>query len=257
MTAPRARNCAEVAALLGIHELPRRRTMESAQQELRDYYEEHGQRPRHEDVAPLAQWLYSRGASLREVCDELGIPPRRTPRTMESARQELRDYYEEHGQRPRHEDVAALVEWLRCRGTLLGEMCDELGIPARRKATRKWTLQSARQEVQAFYNEHGKRPTTRIMPSLARWVRRNLDMTFRAFCDELRLPRNRKYGRTMEGARQEIQAYYDTHGGRPHERQMVALAQWLKMKGTSLRKLCDEMRLPGGLRTSLTREGTS
>jgi len=61
--------------------------------------------------------------------------------------------------------------------------------------------------------------------------------------------------RTLESARAEVLASYEKHGRRPSEQRLSATGQWLRYRGSSLRRVCDELGLPGGTNLGRTKEG--
>ena len=248
----RAHSCHEVAVLLGICTPWTPRTMGAAREELQAFFDEHGRRPSANHLHTLDAWLRDHGSSLRKLCDEMGLPGgARLDRTMESVRQEVQAFFDEHGRRPTQRDLRNTNAWLYARGSSLRKQCDEMGLPGGARLDR--TMESVRQELQAFYNEHGRRPVGREMTGVESWLRDH-DSSIRKLCDEMGLPGGARRSRTMGEARQEVQAFFDEHGRRPTQIEMTGVDSWLYARGSSLRKLCDEMGLPGGARLDRTME---
>jgi hypothetical protein len=125
--------------------------------------------------------------SLWELCDDLGLPAtRRLDRTMEDARAEIQAFYNEHGKRPSYRKKAALAVWLRKQDTSLGDLCDELGLPGKHVCVRGRTMGDVRAEIQAFYDEHGTRPTCARMVAISRWLHKR-QLSLGEVCDEMGL----------------------------------------------------------------------
>jgi len=217
------------------------RTMEGARQEIQAFFEEHGRRPYEADLNGASLWLRKEGTSLQKLCDEMGLPKHRDSWSAERARQEVQAFFDEHGRRPLVKENTALGHWLTRRGTSLSKLCDEMGLPWPSRS--KYTREKIRPKIQAFFDEHGRRPIDKEVNGISLWLRR-VGATLRDVCNEMELPGGLVLDRTMEGARQEIQAFFEEHGTRPRVVDKKALASWLRGQGTNLRKLCDEMGLP-------------
>jgi len=139
---------------------------------------------------------------------------------------------------------------LNRQGTSLSQLCNELALSGSRDYDR--TMGRARAEIRAFYAEHGTRPTKHVNVEWRRWADwlRKRDTSLCQLCDEMGLPGGRDYNRTMERAKAEIRAFYAEHNKRPTtiDKEWHLWDCWLRtQQSTTLRLLCDEMDLPGGL----------
>ncbi len=172
----------------------------------------------------------------------------RIRRTLDIARREIQSFFDEHGRRPVVKEMDALDVYMRRRHkSSLKKMCETMGLPKRKKKTKyNWTLEDANQIVQTFYVEKGYRPTHTDLPELDGWLRYHFSTTVCAVANGLGIP-GIKRNRTLEGAREEVQRFYDEKKFRPTAKDMMALNNWLTTKcGTSVSKICEELKIPGG-----------
>jgi len=235
------------------------RTMDRARTEIQTHYEEHGTRPTRKSTKEWTRWdgwLRQRDHTLRTLSIEMGLPGKKDyERTVDRVRVEIQAYYEKHGKRPTRKSTkewGRWDKWLGRRHTTLLRFCDEMGLPGGRKYDFDRTMDRARDEIQAYYEEHGKRPKLGTGREWKRWDSWLHDQgtSLRTLCIEMDLPGGIDLDRTIPRARIEIQAYYDEHGTRPDlstGREWRRWDSWLHDRGTSLRGLCDEMGLPGGI----------
>ena len=204
------------------------RTMESTRIEVREFFDKHDRRPKWAERPTLARWLRDQHTSLSDLCDEMGFPEE--GRTMESTRKEIREFFDRHGQCPTKKGMNTANEWLKRRHTSVPKLCEEMGLP----------MESARTEVRDFFDKHGRRPKWKEVRSLTHRLRSN-GMTLTALCDEMGFPDGK---RTMGSAMAEVRDFFGKHGRRPKSKDLANIDAWLRARGSSLRKLCDEMGLP-------------
>ncbi len=160
------------------------RTLNSARQEIQAFFDEYGRRPRRRDLYALNSWLQRRGSSIAKLCNEMGLPrDQNRNRTLDSARQEIQAFYDRLGRRPVWKDLRGLDHWLRRHhGSSITKLCDEMGLSGGPR-----TLDSARRDIQAFYDQHERRPTRRDFAALNQWLRRHQDSSVSELCNELNL----------------------------------------------------------------------
>jgi hypothetical protein len=117
-------------------------------------------------------------------------------------------------------------------------------------------LDSIEGAISKYYEEHGKLPAsssgdstpytgaTVTWKSVDGWLRYYTKTTLARFCEKAgfkdRLVRDHK-----ELLRQRVQQFFDEHGRRPGTKEMPNENAWLTRRGSSLRKMCDELGLPG------------
>lgn len=110
------------------------------------------------------------------------------------------------------------------------------------------TLESARLEVQAFYDEHGKRPVVKEMPSLDGFMRRR-SSTLGMLCDGAGLPKRKRrviYNWTIEYATAQIQDFFDRKKYRPTQVDLTEIDSWLRHHhDLSVSMVADKLGLPG------------
>lgn len=110
------------------------------------------------------------------------------------------------------------------------------------------TLESARLEVQAFYDKHGQRPVVKEMPSLDGFMRRR-SSTLRMLCDDVGLPKRKRrviYDWTIEYATAQIQDFFDKKKYRPTQVDLTEIDTWLRHHhDLSVSIVADELGLPG------------
>lgn len=113
---------------------------------------------------------------------------------------------------------------------------------------RRRTLESAKLEVQAFYDEHGRRPVVKEMPALDGFMRRR-GTTLKVLCTGVGLPRRKShvvYNWTLEYAKAQIQDFYDKRKYRPTQVDLTEIDSWLRHHhGLSISMVADELGLPG------------
>ncbi len=226
-----------------------RRSLELIQQATLDYYQEHQKRPRGSDYTTEwgahDDWLRSNTTfTLTTLCDHLGLP-RYEDFDLESVRSDVLEFYKDTGRRPspRVSDNWRLIgNWLTRQGQSLPELCDDLGLP---RVCRSRTLDQVKAEVKAYFQTNGKRPTPSVMGSTNAWLMKNHGTSISLLCDDLGMPKLNVRGRTMEEVREKILAFFKEHGRRPTGRKWAAVGSWLKLQGTTLSQLCDQLGLPG------------
>lgn len=223
----------------------------SAQQ----YFERTGCRPTSHSSKgweKAAAWLSTTGrTSLMAVCDDLNLPrltkepltrrvgPPETGTTDIEA--QVRAFYKVKGRRPYESDGR---EWqnranrLRRQGSSLASLCKDLGLPGGPQFDR--TLGSVRNEIQAWFEKTGRRPSAncdRTWQAADRWLRKR-GSSVSALSDELGLP-GLNLNRTMTGIKKELRAFFSVHGRPPRytEGPWQGHYQWLRKQGTSLKKL--------------------
>jgi superfamily II DNA or RNA helicase len=146
-------------------------------------------------------------------------------------------------------------------GMFTGQTAKEIGEALRRCIwCMRVTPEKATEIVRAHFAQHQRRPTRRFSKMFHRidqTLSRNFRMSLTDLCDEMGLPKLRKQ-RSQEGARAEVQAYFDEHGHRPDQNKSAEWACWngyLKYNHNFyLWELCDEMGLPS-LTVKRTRDG--
>ena len=243
----RVRSCTQLAVFLGIHKTREPRTMESARQEIQEFFDEHGCRPKCRELENLNGWLrYHHRITVSQLCDEMGLPGE--ARTMESVRQQIQEFYGKHGRRPFPKDLPRVADWLRTRDSSLRQMCNEIGFDGGPQLNR--TMESARQEIQEFFDEHGRRPTTVAKGALNAWLTSH-GCSLHELADRMGLPgpigpRSR---RTMKSARRELQAFFDEHGRRPSKTELKGLRRWLEKRKLGIGRLGDQLGLPDSRHT--------
>jgi hypothetical protein len=231
-------------------------TPESAKRIVMNHYRVHQRRPTRRTSLKFnrleATLSRNFGITLTKLCDEMGLPPLRKQRSHAGAKKAIQAHFDEHGVRP---DQSKPGEWASWDGYLryhhnssLWELCDEMGLP---RVTAKRTLPGVRAEVQAHFDEHGVRPSSREKKwaLVSSYLRRNHGITLRQLCDEMGLPRVYRppTKHTKDDPVKFAQTHFDEHGVRP-SRDSPGGGKWdywcqrhLKM---SLSKLCDELGLP-------------
>jgi cephalosporin hydroxylase len=241
------------------------RTMEGARTAIQAYFDEHGKRPTQKTSKKWRNWngwLRSQGSSLHKLCKQMGLPGGlNLTRTMEGARTAVQTYFDEHGKRPTertNKEWRRWGKWLCYQGSSLHKLCGEIGLPGGRNLTR--TMEGARTAIQAYFDEHGKRPAQKTSKEWHNWGLwlHSQGSSLRKLCGEIGLPGGLNLIRTMDGARTAVQTYFDEHGKRPTEltgKEWMSWNKWLRSQGSSLRKLCGEMGLPGGRNLTRTMNG--
>jgi len=210
-------------------------------QEVQKFYDREKRRPMSKEVRKCAGWLKRRGSSLRELCDEMGLPA--DGYTMEIARQELGKFNETHGHRPRHQDLPKLARWLRSQGISLPRLGEKMGLPAKRQEVSGRTMNSVRAEIRKFVKAHGRRPGVHDMQKIDSWLRvRGTGLP--AVCDEMGYAPLMRRDRTEEEARQVVLRFYKENGNRPRKVDLPVWQGWFEHRGSSLRKFCDALGLP-------------
>lgn len=228
---------------------------ELLRQRVQEFFDEHGRRPGTKEMPNENAWLKRHDSSLRKVCDELRLPglsklPEhfRTGRTEDSCRQELVEFYKEHGRPPAPRDVPNVYGWLHRKGISWPTFRREAGLPApgmgRAAGKDPRTVEGCRLKVVGFYEEYGRRPKTREMPNIARWLCDHAGTSLQELCDELGIPSREQF--TLEFCRAELRSFNAQHGRRPTVSEKRPLYTWLRTNTRySLATLCDEMGLPG------------
>jgi hypothetical protein len=108
------------------------RTLETTEAEILAFYQEQGKRPTSADLSTLDTWLHDRhDSSVSRVCQRLGLPGGQIRgRTMDSARAEISNFYDEHGRRPIKRDMVNLDSWLWMHHRLsIHRVSNELELP--------------------------------------------------------------------------------------------------------------------------------
>lgn len=188
MTNQRARNCREVAVLLGLvgQRKPSKpyvkRTMENVRAEIRSFYQQHGRRPRTAEVASVYVWCRNHGTSLKDICDEMGLP-HISQYTIELCRHRVSEFYETHGRRPKRGEVH--LERGVHAVISLKELCDDAGLPRGHRMGR--TRESCRKKLLGFYQEHGRSPVPRDVWRIYQWLYER-GISWRDFCRDAGLP---------------------------------------------------------------------
>jgi len=216
---------------------------------LQEFYRERGHRPSCGDLRELDRALRRRGTSLFVLCNDMGFPE--TYRTQErgwtrrKAQEKVFQFHASHGRRPSCKEMGSLPTWLKYHlDETLSDFCNEIGIPEDQPLR---TRDSIRADVQAFYDEHGHRPTQRDFKNHDDWLQKQGSSISR-MCDEMGLVGDR-FGRRRRRSEKEIEqrvrAFYTEHGRRPTQADLPGDNRWLhRILGSSLPKLCDAMGFP-------------
>jgi hypothetical protein len=179
-------------------------------------------------------------------------------RDLEAIRKEIYSHFKTQGVRPTTQsgdDWWAIEGWLRRRhSTTLAKMCDEMGLPSRLNLKR--SIQTAEQAVKGFFAAHQRRPVQEDGPEWRNWqgwLYRQGSSLFK-ICEALGLPGGRTFVRTIDGVKAEVRSHFACYGRRPSEKDPVWRnhAGWLRKQGSSLRQVCDDLCLPGGLQLNRT-----
>lgn len=181
-------------------------------------------------------------------------------RTLHMAKEEIQTFFAEHNRRPVVKDLPAVDGYLRrAHSSSLKQLCNDIGIPPHKKRTKyNWTLEESEKIIQDFYDTKKYRPTHDDLPELNGWLRYHFDTTVCTIANRLGIPGGNKKRSTMQDARDEVRDYYDRKGFRPSATDLPGLNNWLcTKKNSSVRKICDELRIPGGRNYSRTIESVS
>lgn len=229
--------------------LPGKRSLESCRAEIQGFVEQEGRRPARSDLPAAAGWL-SRNTNytLRTLCDEMGLTGGHATRTLESCKQEIREFVAGTGRRPRGSDLSAVRDWLRDNTDYtLRTLCNELGLPGGIVFSDERSISRCQEAIRQYYAKHGCRPSQKTLPGVYMWLYHNTGYTLRTLCDEMGLEESRVSSqRTLEKCRAEVKGFFDRTGKRPTYGDMKTVAEWLRRTGSkcTLRTLCDSMGLP-------------
>jgi len=226
------------------------RTKGGIERKIRKFYDREGRRPKNREMTGENQWLaHHHKMSLHDLCDEMGLPTGKTPRTIKRVREEIQRLYDREGRRPTNKEMIEWVNFLRRRGTTLSKLCDKMGLPEGRRKRR--SMLRLREDLQAFFNEHGSRPTNKEMGAWCSWLRaHHKGITLHGVCNDMGLssrvahPGKASVRLSKKQVTQEVQKFYDREKRRPMNKEVRKGADWLKRHDSSLRELCDEMGLP-------------
>lgn len=112
---------------------------------------------------------------------------------------------------------------------------------------KRHTRASVEAETRKFCEDTGRRPSNRDMPCHEQWLQRQ-GSSLAKLCDELGLPGGRVFDRTRESIKAEVRKVFEDTGRRPSKNDMRSQDQWLRKRGSSIPKLCDELGLPRAAR---------
>lgn len=166
-------------------------------------------------------------------------------RTVYEVQQAVRGYHAEHGVRPTCKDFRTFDRWLRLNGSSIKILCDDMNLPERDRGRGRRhdgrTLEQTEEEVRAFYQKHGYRPTSRDLSTLDSWLRNHHNTGISDVCHKLGIPGGKKK-RTLESATQEIRDYHTEHGRRPRRADMSAVDEYLRQyHGSSVSRVGDDL----------------
>ena len=151
-------------------------------EEIQTFFDEHGRRPTCREMGSLRLRLHRMGSSLKEVCDEMGLPSKEDL-ADERNRNEVQAFFVEHGRRPLSTELKVLDTRLNRRGSSLKKLCDEMGLPSRQDSFRVQALEMVRE----FFADHGRRPRVREMCNLHHRLYAQ-GSSLMKICDEAGLP---------------------------------------------------------------------
>lgn len=181
-------------------------------------------------------------------------------RTLPMAKKDAKAFFDEHGRRPVVKDLPALDAYLRRNhDSSLKKLCNDVGIPAHKKKTKyNWTLEECEQIIQDFYDTREYRPTHDDLSELDGRLRYHFDTSVCAVANRLGIRGGKRTRTSIEDAHQEVQDYFDRKGFRPSATDLASLNHCLIVNhNSSVRKVCDELKLPGGKNLSRTIESVS
>lgn len=235
------------------------RTMERFRREIQEIYDREGRRPITKEMASWGAWLraHHRGTTLHGVCNQMGLPSRmvrsgkqHARRSAKEVHRKIQEFYKREGRRPMNKEVPRCASWLKEQGTSLQALCDEMGF-----SVRGYTMETARCEIQEFYDREGHRPRHQDLPKLSAWFR-SQEMSLPKFGEKMGLSPIRRVmkDRTMASVRAECQSFFDTHQRRPGIKDLQKLDAWLRNRNSSLLMICDGLGFPPNLRWDRTEE---
>lgn len=230
------------------------RTIEGIKADILRYFKQNQKRPPHASSKEWVNneaWLRRRGSSLRQLCDELGLPGPQWGRTLKAIQQDIRQYYKQHKKRPFERSSQLWLNhnsWLRRQGSSLRQLCDEMGLPEERSFSR--TVKSVERELTLYYKRYKRRPTEEESPFWTNhnnWLRKR-GSSLRKLCNELGIPGGKNLDRTIESVKADLLEYHTLYKTRPTIRvgNWRDVNDWLYHQGSSLQQLCDALGLSGG-----------
>lgn len=125
----------------------------------------------------------------------------------------------------------------------LKEFLDSQGFPQ----TPTWNLRKIQEIVLKQFRKTGKRPIPSknrpLFVGIEAWLQTNEKTSLSALCDRLRLP---KTDRSVSAAKRSILAFYKQYRKSPRYGDLAdkGIESWLRRRGTSLSKLCNQLGLP-------------
>lgn len=252
MSVSRARNCRDVATLLGVYEEPKTHSIIDIEAGIRKYHEEHGKSPSEtEDATPyigykttwrnVKWWLRNNGhGTWPEVCQRLGFEPLRFHHSLENIEAGMRKYHNEHGKPPtlNHGDAAPYVgyptTWKKLNGWLrrhghgsLSQCRKQLGLKGGRVQYVKHSLSAIEGGARKYYEEQGKSPSTTSQEdassymgystnwrNMNMWLRNNGHGGLRQLLEKTGLPLCLVY-HELGAVEQGVRKYRAEHGNLP------------------------------------------
>jgi len=232
------------------------RTVDSVKTEIVNHFKDYNKRPSCKTSPKWKnhnRWLVSKGSSLRQLCAELGLSGGHTleKRSVESITIEAKKFYAETGERPTQYTSnlwRGRHQWLQRKGYSLNQICNELGMLGGRNTGR--SLQTIQAEIRKFFKKFRRCPTQRDSGAWKghnSWLRTQ-GSSLSALGIDMQL-KAAPAVRTLKSVKAEIKQYFNTHRKRPS--QLISahwhrLDAWLRARGSSLRKICDDLHLTGG-----------
>lgn len=198
-------------------------------------------------------WCHIRikaGVRPSSLVEDLGGPKGHDlNRTLDQTKKVILDFYKRTGQRPTrktNKEWANANSWLNVNhGFSLAQLCSELGIPG---IVLTRTLEGARNEILAYYNRIGKRPSRRLnqdWSNLNHWFRLR-GTSISKECDLLNLPVSQD-NRELRQCHAKLREYFAETGKRPSANTSLEFRQWnewLRRIDTTLSEECNKLGFP-------------
>ena len=148
---------------------------------------------------------------------------------------------------PRHWNTLA-SDWLAKKSGLRADsLVESLGGPVGWNLSR--TLEQCRDDILRYYKRTGVAPTSRSSNEFFRWggwLRRQ-GSTLRRECNLLNLPTVRNNNKDLGQCHARLKGYFDEVGSRPNAATSSEFRNWdmwLRNRGSTLSRECDQLGLP-------------
>lgn len=230
------------------------RSMEGLKREILTYYESTRERP---TETTSKEWMNrnawvrtNEGTSLHAICNEMKLPGGNVfTRSIDEIKKGVQEHFKATGERPTErtsEEWRRRTRWLRAQGIPLNQLCNELKLPGGRNTLR--SVEGIRKEIRSHYEATGRRPAQGTSPEWANhdlWLRKQ-GSSVPMLCNAMGLPSRCRYALTFTILKREIREYFKQTGERPicTSPGWRAPYQWIRRNGSTLRQLCNEMKLP-------------